>query len=205
MTSDVGVAVPAVGPGPVRGDGLRRLVCAYGPGSRGRVSTMLRAVAMLAPRHPELRVAVVGPGATDEELRLHAAALGVQRVIANIDEGIAPAELFAEADLGWVLADGDDGAFGVLDCLAAGVPVLVERGGDAARYVPDAIGGVHVEPGDVAGTAAVIAQLLSHEEDRGAMGAAGRARVARAFGESTMLDGFARAAAAARDRTNWRG
>ncbi|MGZ8413926.1 MAG: glycosyltransferase, partial [Gemmatirosa sp.] len=107
---------------------------------------------------------------------------------------------FADADLGWVIADGDDGAFGVLDALAAGVPVLVDRGTDAARYVPDAIGGVHLEPGDVAGAAAVVAQLLAHDADRHSMGAAGRARVARIFTEAAMLDGFTRAAAAARER-----
>ncbi|MGZ8377387.1 MAG: glycosyltransferase [Gemmatirosa sp.] len=203
VTTDLGVVVPAEADATSRArrEGpLRRLVCMHGRGARGRSATVLRAVAMLAPRHPELRVALVGPGSDDEELRMHAAALGVNRIVAHLGEAGEPAELFADADLGWVIADGDDGAFGVLDALAAGVPVLVDRGTDAARYVPDAIGGVHLEPGDVAGAAAVVAQLLAHDADRHSMGAAGRARVARIFTEAAMLDGFTRAAAAARER-----
>ncbi len=203
VTSDLGVELPPApdGTARTRREGpLRRLVCMHTRGHRARSAMVLRAVAMLAPRHPELRVAFVGPGSDDEELRMHAAALGVNRIVAHLGDAGEPAELFADADLGWVIADGDDGAFGVLDALAAGVPVLVDRGSDAARYVPDAIGGVHLEPGDVSGAAAVVAQLLAHDADRLAMGGAGRARVARAYTETSMLDGFARAADAARER-----
>lgn len=204
VVADLGVGADATPP--ERRDAVphKRIVCVYERAARARLSTLLRAVAMLAPRHPELRVALVGPGSDDEELRLHAAALGVNRVIAHLGDRSDAAELFDEADLGWVVADGDDGAYGVLDCLSAGVPVLVERGSDAARYVPDALGGVHLEPGDAAGTAAVVAQLLAHAGERQAIGAAGRARVARTYTEAAMLDGFARAATGARDRTRWR-
>ena len=42
-----------------------------------RIATVFRTLALLAPRHPELHVVVFGPGSLDEELRMHAAALGV--------------------------------------------------------------------------------------------------------------------------------
>jgi hypothetical protein len=199
-TADVGVEAGADGARPRREGPLRRVVCVHARGARTRTATVLRTVAMLAPRHPELRVALVGPGSDDEELRLHAAAVGVNRVVSHHgDVGTAEA-LLAEADLAWVVADGDDGAFGVLDALAAGVPVVVERGSDAARYVPDAIGGVHLEGGDVPAAAAALAQLLAHDADRQSMGAAGRSRVARTHSEVAMLEGFARVAAEARAR-----
>ena len=205
VTGELGVPTPAdpigAGPADARQDGgLRRVVGICGSAGRGRVSTLLRAVAMLAPRHPELRVALVGPGSDDEELRIHAAALGIHRLVSHLGGRSEAADLLGDADLGWVLGDGDDGAFGALDCLAAGVPALVERESHAARYAPDAIGAVHLEPGDAAAAAAVIARLLAHDADRLAMGAAGRARVARSFPESAMLDGFERAALGARER-----
>jgi hypothetical protein len=216
IVADLGVAVPgapadAAAPEPGGGEparrrdvGFRRIVCLYEPGARLRAAVVLRAAAMLAPRHPELRLTLVGPGADDEGLRMHAAALGVNRIVAHRGGGEDAAPRLARADIGWVIADGDDGAFGALDCMAARVPALVERGSVAARYIADGIAGAHVTAGDVAGTAAVVAELLARDADRQAMGAAGEARVARLHTEAAMLDGFARAATAARDRTRWR-
>jgi glycosyltransferase involved in cell wall biosynthesis len=180
------------------------IVCVHEPGAHRATQTVLRATALLAPRHPGLRVHLVGPGAADEGLRLHAAALGVTRAVVAGGPAVDAAPLLADADLAWVVAGGDDGAFGALDAMAARVPVLVPRGGTAARYVADGITGVHLEPDDVPGTAAVIARLLAAHEARATMGAAGQARVARDHGEAAMLDGFARAASGARDRTRWR-
>jgi glycosyltransferase involved in cell wall biosynthesis len=200
ITGDLGVEPPPDAPHPRREGPIRRVVVVQARGARPRVASVLRTVAMLAPRHPELRVALVGPGADDEELRLHAAALGVNRVVAHLGAGTDTAALLGDADVAWVAADGDDGAFGALDALAAGVPVLAERGSDAARYVPAPIAGTHLAPDDVPGAAAVLARLLAHAAEREAMGAAGRARVARGHTEAAMVDAFARAAEVARER-----
>jgi glycosyltransferase involved in cell wall biosynthesis len=210
VVADIGIDVDRVlaaiepEPAPVDDDSgverapdLRRLVCVCDADSRSRAFVVLRAVAMLAPRHPELRLLLVGPGVVDAQLRMHAAALGIHRVV---DYRVGDGEVtpgLASADLGWVVADGDDGAFGVLDFMAAAVPVFAQRGSVAARYIADNITGRHLEPGDVPGTAAALAALLARADDRSAMGSAGRARVVRAYGEAAMLDGFARAAAAA--------
>lgn len=210
---------PAHG-GPAHGDngqdavpGGRRIVCVYEPTAQLRAATVLRAAAMLAPRHPGLQVVLTGPGAADEGLRMHAAALGIHQLVRVHDPAREAARgnghtdaapPLAGAAVAWVVAEGDDGAFGALDAMAAGVPVLAERGATAARYVADAITGLHLAPGDVPGTAAVLAQLFAGDETRRAMGNAGRSRVARTYTEAAMLDGFARAAAAARERMRTR-
>lgn len=195
------------------GEAGRRVVCVYEPTAQLRAATVLRAVAMLAPRHPGLHVVLAGPGAADEGLRMHAAALGIHHLVRVHDPAREAARGDGAADGGpplagaavaWVVAEGDDGAYGALDAMAAGVPVLAERGSTAARYVADAITGLHLAPGDVPGTAAVLAQLFASDEARRAMGNAGRSRVARTYTEAAMLDGFARAAAATRDRTRAR-
>ncbi|AHG90121.1 glycosyl transferase group 1 [Gemmatirosa kalamazoonensis] len=204
VVADLGVDVPAEPPTALPDaeawPGEKRLVCVCDRGNRARTAVVLRAVAMLAPRHRDLRLVLVGPGADDEELRLHAAALGIHRFVRSAhtrDEDVAHRRA---AHVGWVTAAGDDGAFGALDFMASSVPVLVDRGSIGARYVADAITGAHITPGDVPDTAATLATLLARDETRQAMGNAGRARVARTFGEAGMIDGFARAAAATQQR-----
>ena len=179
-----------------------RVRCTVAPGSELRAALVLRAAAMIAPRHRALQLTFVGPGACDESLQLHAAALGVGQHL-SCDDGPIPDS--GESEVAWVIAEGDAGGFGVLDAMAAGIPVLAERGSTAASYVADGITGLHLPPGDVAAGAAALARLLGHPETRGAMGAAGRSRVRRAYPAAAMVDGFARAAAAVRDRTRWRG
>src|SRR6185312_6105066 len=57
--------------------GTRLLVCVYDRSGRARAATVLRVIGLLAPRHPELRLALVGAGSNDEDLRMHAAALRI--------------------------------------------------------------------------------------------------------------------------------
>jgi glycosyltransferase involved in cell wall biosynthesis len=83
------------------------------------------------------------------------------------------------------------------------VPVLAARSSVAERFVADGITGVLVAPDDAPATAATIASLLAHDDERAAMGNAGRLRVAREFPEGEMIDGFQRAIDVARDRSRW--
>lgn len=172
-------------------------------GARARAATMLRAVSLLAPNHPDLRLALVGPGSDDEDLRMHAAALGLTRIVSFAGERDDDLAVLRAADLGWVVSTGDAAAFACLDFMAMKVPVLADRGGIAGTYVADGITGLLLPPTDAPATAAALARLLAHDDQRTAMGAAGRARVAREFTAAAMLDGFERAAAAAADRSRW--
>ena len=48
-----------------------------------------------------------------------------------------------------------------------------------------------------------VASFLAHNDQRDAMGRAGRTRAQRDFAEQAMIDGFAAAADAAGDRASW--
>jgi glycosyltransferase involved in cell wall biosynthesis len=184
--------------------GSQLIACVYDPTARRRVAALLRAVALLAPRHPGLRVAIVGPGSEDEDLRMHAAALGITDIVSHLGQRPDQQSVLCAADLAWVAAGGDNAAFGYLDLMALRVPVLAERDMLSQRYVADGICGVLLPQPDPGTMAARIAVLLAHEERRSAMGSAGRARVARDFPETAMIEGFERATEIARDRTRWR-
>ena len=194
------LSLPAIGT--VGGD--RLIACVYDSSARRRVAALLRAVALLAPRHPGLRLAIVGPGAEDDDLRMHAAALGITEIVAHVGLRLDQHAVLSAAELAWVAAGGDNAAFGYLDLMALRIPVLAERDSLSQRYIADGICGVLLAQPDPGAMAARIAVLLAHEERRAAMGNAGRARVTRDFSEEGMIDGFVHATEIARDRSRWR-
>jgi hypothetical protein len=179
------------------------IVCVTAGSARVRSGTALRTLALLAERHPDLRLALVGPGADEEDVHMHAAALGVSSLVHFLGERDDLPLVLAAADVGWVAADGDDAGFACLDFMAARVPIVAERSSLVGHYVPDGIAGVLLPPADPSDTAATVASFLAHSDQREAMGRAGRTRAQRDFKEETMIDGFAAAANAAGDRASW--
>lgn len=184
-------------------DDTQLMICVADRASRMRITTTLRTVALLAERHPELRLALAGSGCDDDDTHMHASALGITPLVRFLGERDDLPSLVAAADVGWVAAEGDDGAFACLDFMAARVPVIAERSALLSHYVPDGIAGVLLPPADPSDTAAAVAAFLADHERRSAMGNAGRTRALRDFGEAAMIDGFQSAATAAGDRSLW--
>ncbi len=180
---------------------LRYIVCIYDHSSRGRAATAIRTMSLLAPRHPNLRLIIVGAGSDDEDLRMQAAALRVLNLVSFLGERDDEIRLMKDAHLGWVVAEADTAAYGLLDLMALGVPAVASDGGIAQRYIAHGISGALYPPDDSASTAAAVAGLLVSDEQREAMGKASRARVAREFPESQMIEGFDRAANIARNKS----
>ena len=180
----------------------RYIVCVYGPSARGRAATAIRTISMLTPRHPNLRLIIVGSGSDDEDLRMQAAALRVLHLISFLGERDDEIQIMRDAHLGWVVADGDSAAYGILDLMALGVPTIASEGGIAERYIAHGISGALYPPDDSAGTAAAVAGLLVSEEQRDAMGNAAKVRVAREFPEERMIEGFSAAMEIARNGTH---
>ena len=187
-------------PGDEKSEPLKYIVCVYDPTSRGRAATAIRTISMLAPRHPNLRLIIVGPGSDDEDLRMQAAALRVLHLVSFLGERDDVINLMMDAHLGWVVAEADTGAYGILDLMAIGVPAVAAESGVADRYIANGITGALYAPDDSASTAATVAGLLLSDESRQAMGRAARTRVAREFPETDMIEGFDRAANSARTR-----
>ncbi|HUQ98722.1 MAG TPA: glycosyltransferase family 4 protein [Gemmatimonadaceae bacterium] len=183
------------------GEPLRYVVCIYDPTSRGRAATAIRTISMLAPRHPQLRLMIVGPGSDDEDLRMQAAALRVLHLVSFLGERDDVLALMQDAHLGWVVADGDTGVYGILDLMALGIPTVASENGIAQRYIAHGINGALYPPDDSASTAAAVAGLLLSEEDRESMGRAARSRVTREFPESQTVEGFDKAANLAKSRS----
>jgi glycosyltransferase involved in cell wall biosynthesis len=192
-----GVPEGGEGGGGGGGSSSKLIVCVCDPQSRLRAAVALRVMALLATRHPELRMALLGPGSDTEELRMHAAALGTTKLVSFLGERDDYLSVFSGADLGWVVARGDDAAFALLELQALRVPVLAERSVVTQQYVADGITGLLLPSDDVPAAAAAVARMLAQDDQRAAMGQAARARVLRDFTETVMIDGFEQAALAA--------
>lgn len=179
------------------------VVCSYDARARLAAANVFRTLAALALRHRDIHVAVVGHGSTDPDLRMHAAALGVGSLVSFLGEREDELAVMRAADVGWVVAKHDDGAYACLDFMAMRIPVLADRGVLPQHYLVDGIAGILLAPGDPAITAAAVSAFIAHGDRRSAMGNAGRARVQREFPETALVDGFERAGTLAADRTQW--
>ncbi|MDQ2889387.1 MAG: glycosyltransferase [Gemmatimonadota bacterium] len=176
------------------------VVCVHDASSRSRAAAAIRTVAMLAPRHPGLRLVVIGEGAYDDDLRMQAAALNALQLVTFLGDRADQIEVMRSARLGWVVADADTAAYGILDFMSLGIPVLAPERSVAQELVLHDITGMLVPADDANLTAAVAAELLSSDSRREAMGAAARSRVGRENAEAAMIDGFELAAAASARR-----
>lgn len=174
------------------------IICIYDGVSRGRTALPVRTVALMAPRHPEIRLSIVGPGSDAEEIRMHVAALDVLPRVDLLGERDDLRQLMRGATLGWIAGKGDDATFAILDLMAAGLPVVAPEDPVCERYVADGITGMIVRGEDAALAAGILAGVLGNANQIAAMSQAARGRLAREFPVGQMLEGFDAAAAAAR-------
>lgn len=200
------VAPPGIegaGPRAVRDGTDRTIAVIFDASQRDRVTIALRAVAMLAERHPELRCAMIGPLGADDALRIQAAALGICAVVRWVAEPGEWRGAIATADVAWLIAKSDDLALGLLDCFAHGVAVVTDRTPLSTRFVTDGVEGILTSGLDAAGFASLFATLLADDPRRAALGHGAAAAVSR-WPIHETIDGFEKAATSARDRQRWR-
>jgi glycosyltransferase involved in cell wall biosynthesis len=139
-----------------------------------RVRDFIDAAARLRSRHPEARYAIAGDGPLRAELELHASSVGLgDRVdfLGHVDE----VEALYAATRAFVLPSEHEGMpIGVIDAMAAGVPVVVSDVGEVASAVRHGGTGFLFRPGDVAALAGHLDVLLSDDGLADSLGAAAR-------------------------------
>jgi glycosyltransferase involved in cell wall biosynthesis len=177
----------------------RLIVCVHDGGDKHRVLMAMRTMALLAPRYPQLHLAIIGAAAQDE-LRMQGAALGVNRMLSYLGAREDELAILRAADVGWIAAEGDAAAFAALDFMACRTAVIAERSPLTEHYVADGIAGILITPSDSTTTSAAVAAFLAKDDQRKAMGNAGRARLQREFSYETMIVAFEQAIAAAAGR-----
>lgn len=168
----------------------RYIVCVNDDSSRSRAAVAIRALAMLLPNHPGLRLIIVGEGRYEDELRMQAAALRILNLVSFVGQRGDELNVLRKATLGWVVSQGDTGAYATLDFMSLGVPVIAQAGSVSEHYTYTIITGVLFESSDQNYIAASIAGLLSDPERLKVMGAASMSRVRRDFNINAMAQKF---------------
>lgn len=149
---------------------------------------LIDAVAVLANEFPLLRLRFVGDGET-APLQRYAVDKGVgDRIeLCGWVSGDAKVAVLAEASI-WALPSYIEGMpMGLLEAMAAGLPVVASRVGGIPEVVDDGVQGLLIQPGDVEGLTRALRQLLHDPLRRGRMGQAARLRIRQRYAADIVL------------------
>lgn len=185
LGTDTGVFRPGLDPAPLaRRHNLpkaRWLVTVARLVPHKGIDTTIKVLAQLAPRHPDLRYAIVGEGAYRRSLEALAGEQGIGDRL-HFLAGVTDEELplvYALADI-YVgvsrLTARDVEGFGIalLEASASGKPVVAGRSGGMPDAVREGETGLLVDPEDEQGVVRAIEGLLDDPARARALGAAGR-------------------------------
>lgn len=150
---------------------------------------LLDALPELIAAHPEIQVRFFGQGPLADDLhhRIDAAGLGGHVRLAGFRDDLP--EILPTFDLVVHPALMEGLGVSLLQAASAGVPIVASRAGGIPEAVRDGENGRLVPPGDVAALRAAIGALLDDPERRHALGAGGRALMAREFSIDAMVEG----------------
>ncbi|NOU10835.1 MAG: glycosyltransferase family 4 protein [Nitrospira sp.] len=155
---------------------------------RKGIYELLEAITKLSSSFPEIRLLAGGDGRI-EHVAAHAGKLGIQDRIALLGwvEGSQREDLFARATL-FVLPSYNEGLpMGVLEAMAAGLPVVSTTVGGIPDAVEDGVEGLLIAPGNVDALCAAIAKLLLSSQLRQQMGEAAVRKVRDQFAPNRVL------------------
>jgi glycosyltransferase involved in cell wall biosynthesis len=153
-----------------------------------RTDVVLKAFRRLLDEGVDAVLCMVGDGPDRRSVEDLAAELGIIRdcLFPGYQEDVGP--FFAAFDV-FVLPSGNEGTpVTAIEALASGCPVVATRVGGVPDVVTDGEDGFLVEPGDVDGLAARLAQLAIDPGLRATMGGAGRERMRSRYSVDRLID-----------------
>ncbi len=149
--------------------------------------TFLEAVKLITKDAPDARFRIVGGGALRDELADRAKAMGLSDVVEFTGARDDIGALLSEIDVS-VLTSLKEGCSNVvLESMAAGCPLVVTDVGGNRELIVSGVTGYLVPPGDAAGIARHVLELLRDPDLRRRMGEAGRERVRSRFTAGRMV------------------
>ncbi len=150
------------------------------------LTDLLRAAKVVASKRPDVVFALVGDGEETSILKRAACDLGIAHKIyftgfrPDVASVMSAFDVFAMSSL-W-----EGHSLAVIEAMAAGLPVVATDVAGVRETITDGVTGCVVPPKDPDRLAAAIERVLA-SGDRGAMGAAGRARARALFGLDRMI------------------
>ena len=157
-------------------------------GPEKNIDVLLRAMAVLRGQGVPADLVIAGHGAHEPNLRTLAVELGIAQYVRFVGTLAASelALLLRISEIFALMSTSETQSMALLQAMSSGVPVVAAN----TRALPEFVcrsNGVLVDPGDVAGLAAALAELLAAPALRRDLGSAGR-RFAERYGVETVID-----------------
>ncbi|MGZ4333567.1 MAG: glycosyltransferase family 4 protein [Gaiellaceae bacterium] len=150
-------------------------------------ATLVRAFARARETHPEARLAILGWGRLEGELRALVGTLGLDGV-AFVLGRVEPRDWLARADVFAHTSRWEGFGIVLLEAMLAGLPVVATRVSAIPEIVVDGETGLLTPAGDVDAVAAALSTLLADHDLRSRLGAAGLRRAHDEFSVARMTD-----------------
>jgi glycosyltransferase involved in cell wall biosynthesis len=176
-------------PRPRRG-AIRRVITVANLRPEKAHDVLVAAAARLASAHPDLEFLIVGDGPRRPALEGLVRERGLERQVRLLGHREDVPALLADADL-YVLPSRSE-AFpnGIIEAMAAGLPVVACGVGGMLELVQPGRTGALVRPDDPVGLAEAIRGIVEDPARARDMGAAGRRDVEQRFSFGRMVEGF---------------
>jgi len=144
-------------------------------------ATLVRAVALLAPRWPTVRLVVVGHGPEHDALQALANELGIGGVVRFAGLRPQTPSFHFLFDISVLCSVSEGFPNSLVEAMAAGRPIVATDVGGVRDAVREGENGLLVPARDPAALAAALTSLLTDAGKRAAMGTAGAERARREF------------------------
>lgn len=151
------------------------------------IGRLIRAFAGIAAK-AEVELLIVGGGAEREGLEQLAWQLDVAPRVRFAGQSERPEDWYPRMDIFALSSDTEQMPLGVLEAMAAGLPVVATDVGDVSRMVSTQNKDYVVPPGEFAGA---LARLADDEAARRAIGLANQGKARESFDEKVMAERYA--------------
>lgn len=139
------------------------------------IDDILRAMALIKDKIPEMELAITGHGEAEDSLRTLGRELGIEKrvkffgTVSTEDH----ARIYRAADLFAIMSTAETQSLSMMKAMATGIPVIGARARGLAEYIHPDENGLLVEPGDYKTLADTILSLYQHPEERKRLGEGG--------------------------------
>jgi glycosyltransferase involved in cell wall biosynthesis len=150
-------------------------------------ATLLRAFARVHERLPDARLAILGWGRLEDDLRAQVGALGLDGAAFLLGR-VEPRAWLERADVFVHTARWEGFGIVLLEAMLASLPVVATRVSAVPEIVADGRTGILTAPGDDAAIGAALSDLLESPARRAELGAAGKHRALDEFSVARMTE-----------------
>jgi L-malate glycosyltransferase len=185
-----GVSVEGFNARPFAGRPIRTILTVANLRTEKAHEVLLAAAAQLRPRYPQLQFLIAGDGPRAAALGALAQKLGVDTCVTFLGHREDVPALLARGDAFVLPSRSEAFPNGVIEAMAAGLPVVASGVGGLLDLVDEGRTGLLVRPDDPAALAAALESLILSPARAEAMGACAREEVARRYSFDRMVRGF---------------